>query len=107
MKNYYGYAGSIDKDDARQPLWKQQREEQGWDETELWNLDQTIAAFILPRLKAFRKHSYSHPYGMSEADWTRALDQMIEYFEGVVLDLNTKNRVGLELFCKHFENLWE
>lgn len=35
--------------------WEKQRYKRGFDDTELWGLDYTIASFILPRLIAFRE----------------------------------------------------
>lgn len=42
--NYYGLAFDEDiKEDVRQKKWKKQRKKRGFDDTELWNLDRTIA----------------------------------------------------------------
>lgn len=54
----YGYHEEVDKDDPRQEVWEKQREKDGFDETELWNLDITIARFILPRLKSFKEYTH-------------------------------------------------
>ena len=39
--------------DKREPEWKAQRLTRGFDDTEMWSLDCTIAEFIAPRLKVF------------------------------------------------------
>lgn len=50
-----GFAHNEDlKDDDRQITWALQREEMGFDETEIWSLDITIIKFILPRLEYLR-----------------------------------------------------
>lgn len=41
--------------------WQQQRLERGFDDTELWNLDVTIARFILPRLKIYKENTFTIP----------------------------------------------
>ena len=43
----------VSEDDQRGPQFKKQRLERGFDESETWSLDYTIARFIAPRLKAF------------------------------------------------------
>jgi len=40
-----------EKDLATREMYKQQRFEQGFDDTETWHMDRTIALFIIPRLK--------------------------------------------------------
>ena len=49
-----------------------------------WNLDTTIAEFILPRLKLFKKLNNGYP-GKEEMDtpekWDEALDKMILAFQ--------------------------
>ena len=42
-----------EKDLATREMYKQQRFEQGFDDTETWHMDRTIALFIIPRLKKF------------------------------------------------------
>lgn len=84
----------------------------------LWNLDYDFANYIYPRLKAFKKASSgSYPYcSGSSKGWEEILDKMIEAFkllsEGTwEIDLTNKDKQriiseGLELFSKHFLNLW-
>ena len=48
-------------DDERWSKWKQQRMERGFDDTELWNLDVTMARFILPRLKVYKESTFTVP----------------------------------------------
>lgn len=53
----------------------------------LWSLDITIANFVLPRLKRFKKENIGYP-GIDEMDtpekWDEALDKMILAFEYVI-----------------------
>lgn len=56
---------------------------------DIWNLDVSIAEFILPRLKLFKKKIISYP-GYGEMDtpekWDKALDKMILAFEYILDD---------------------
>ena len=88
-------------------LW--QRITRGFDDSETWSLDDTIAKFILPRLKRFRelelkgvpgniskltweeeqklseKEAEAH-WEQMEKDWNEILDKMILAFETIVKD---------------------
>lgn len=95
--------------------------------SDLWSLDITIANFVLPRLKKFKKENIGYP-GIEEMDtpekWDEALDKMILAFEYVVHNYGwyvvnpkkyeqdeLKRRCavideGLQLFAKWFQYLW-
>ena len=47
--------------DPRRELYRKQRKERGFDNSELWALDETIIRFTLPRLKVFRDYTKSYP----------------------------------------------
>ena len=111
-KNYYGLAKELPKKDKRQKKWTEQRRKYGFDDTETWALDFTIAKFIVPRLKKFKEIKNGFPLGMSLEAWDKILDKMILAFE-----LKTKTTVlsttewkkinaGLKLFAKYFNCLW-
>lgn len=40
-------------DDRREAKFKKQRQKRGFDDSETWSLDYTIACFLIPRLKRF------------------------------------------------------
>ena len=95
---------------------------------ETWNLDYTIAKFVLPRLKLFKKLNNGYP-GYGEANtpekWDALLDKIIWSFEQIANDyeiyasinfkdfdcmdkykeLNDKIQEGLMLFAKWFQHL--
>lgn len=56
---------------------------------ELWNLDYTVAKFVLPRLIKFKENSLGFP-GYDEADtmnkWQDILQKMITAFKYIVTD---------------------
>lgn len=83
---------------------------------ELWNLDITIAKFILPRLKAFKKCAAGYPGDLTEKKWQKMLDKMIftfEYHADKFARLSTMTkkdfktiREGFDLFQEYFPALW-
>lgn len=115
FKPFTGYASDINKDDDRQKKWKKQRKERGFDSTELWNLDVTIAKFILPRLIAFKGDDVdSHPGSVDGVmEWEEILNKMIFAFtcidgEKMVFTDEENEAIdeGLHLFAEHFRSLW-
>ena len=71
-----------DTDPKRLEKWKSQRDERGFDDTELWNLDLTISNFILPRLKVFREQTDGFPSKFNTIEeWYKILDEIIEGLE--------------------------
>ena len=91
-------------------------------EDEMWNLDNTIAAFIAPRLGEFIKYyaplatpgSLADKYGeKGNLEWLRILRKMKYAFECLSSctayreeDDQEKIQEGLELFVKYFRDLW-
>ena len=67
--------------------YQKQRIRRGFDDTECWNLDRTIAAFILPRIKVFRDSTIAYP-GVEPFDtfekWQEGIDKMIYAFDHIV-----------------------
>lgn len=108
----YGYSKDM-PDDIRSEEWKKQREERGFDSTELWNLDSTIASFIAPRLKAFNENTHSSPGNLPLEDWKEILNEMILTFEYLSGDdkfdiskPHPDTTEGLQLFAQYFNSLW-
>lgn len=108
-----------DENDERESKWKAQRLTRGFDDTEMWSLDCTIAKFIAPRLKVFLEQAEQiedHPGQITFQEWKGILEQMIEGFEiypnhfhwtEEESDANWKKvDKALSLFHKWFFNLW-
>lgn len=82
---------------------------------ECWNLDFTIARFILPRLVHFKKIQHSTPASLSEKEWNEILDKMIKAFalltdqESLFASRKQQETIeeGLNLFAKYFQSLWD
>jgi hypothetical protein len=112
---------------------KQMLEERGFSDSEIWNLDETIAEFILPRLIYYRDNltgtpsSYTQKFKESgeiteedskKADeaWERDLDKMIVAFQliygndGTDSDWEERDKVieeGLILFALNLRAIWD
>ena len=62
-------------------MWLQ-RKFRGYSDNEIWNLDDAIVRFVLPRLKVFREQTMGYPVYMgSLEEWQSKLDEMIWAFE--------------------------
>lgn len=82
---------------------------------ETWNLDQTIAKFIIPRLKLFKEAKDCYPHQLDNmGEWDAIIDTMLDAFS-VVSEKTASERSdsemkiveeGLDLFRKHFNDLW-
>jgi hypothetical protein len=94
-----------------------QRRIRGWDDSETWNLDYTIANFIVTRLKRYKELNNGIPPDLNEQQWDDILDKMIasfelrcydyrEDFENASEEREAIITEGLNLFSKHFEDLW-
>jgi hypothetical protein len=99
--------------DKRWEEYKEQRHQRGFDDTELWNFDATIAKFLLPRLKRFKEITIGIPFEFSSIEeWYNELDKIITAFQLIVdddvfeVDSKLKIDEGLDTFRKYFFNLW-
>ena len=79
--DYLGYANELPKDDKRLSRYKQQREQRGWDDTELWSLDTTILKFIVSRLRPFADNLHSYHPDFTMGQWQDLLHTMADDFE--------------------------
>ncbi len=109
-----------EEQDERAKKFKEQRMTRGFDDSETWNLDITIAKFLVPRLKAFKECNNGFPARLTKKKWNKIIDEMIEGFELYIKkddwefeqDLNERNEKNakvdkaLKLFSKHFYDLW-
>lgn len=100
-------------EDGREKEYKKQRIKRGFDDSELWSLDCTIADFILPRLKEFKK-DYKRIV-VDETHMIRDINRMIKAFKLVSRDdgsqiwneKETKQyKKGIKVFAKRFGGLW-
>ena len=83
---------------------------------EVWNTDNTLAKLITPRLLAFKaleKHG-GPPELKDMREWNNAIQKMIDAFELMKYvhshsaeEEEATIKQGLELFCKHYQYLWD
>lgn len=96
---------------------KEERLEKGFDTSEVYNLDYTIANFICPRLKSFiEKVSdiQSYPSVLNNIDeWKNILSDMLTAFEilsedDFYYDKEVQDKIdkGLDYFSKYYTYLW-
>lgn len=106
--NTFSYSRHLSKQDERRIKYRIQRKERGFDDTELWNLDDTILRFTLPRLKIFRNYTKSYPIGMTFEEWQNIIDKMIDGIEKYIVDSwDSEAQEGIDLFFKYFNHLWD
>lgn len=96
--------------------WRSQRLKRGFDDTELYNLDITVARFLAPRLRALRESTCSYPSGITMRTWKSYLKKMETAFELYADKFNWSSRKergnirkvdeGLSLFHAYFYDLW-
>ena len=113
----------LEKTDKRYKRHVKELKKFGFSDSETWSLDSVVSEFVLPRLKRFKEIviDYCHPGGIDEKEWEKILDQMIFAFEWNLtcdndknIDLDEKAQKanwdkyikGMELFAKHFRELW-
>lgn len=84
-------------------------------EVEIWNTANILARLIAPRLRAFLaldKHGF--PIGFADMrEWNNAIRQMADAFglmsttRTLTSEEETAVKTGLNLFCKHYCDLWD
>lgn len=95
-----------------------QRRTRGWDDSETWSLDYSLAKIIAPRLKRFKEVKCCHPMELTQEEWDTILDKMIFAFEKLGEDdyqwpyeeipdeVGKAVEEGRELFHKYYHDLW-
>ncbi len=84
------------KDLATREMYKQQRFENGFDDTETWHIDRTLALFIIPRLKRFVEVNNGIANGETEESYYEKLRFIIEAFENYYATDKYFNSVDIE-----------
>jgi len=102
-------------------MGKRRKNEENWSHKhdfpidEVWNTENTIAQLIVPRLQAYKAlDKHGHPQGFKDMrEWNNTIQKMIDAFElmkyASTASEDEKQTIeqGLDLFCKHFRNLWD
>ena len=102
-KNNFSIAEEVYKDEPEKlERYKKQRDENGFDDTETWHLDKTVALFLLPRLKRYIQVNNGFPGDMTEEFFNEKLNYIVKAFEEYYLDENVE--VSLELEKERLSN---
>ena len=82
LKNInFSVAEECYNDSATLEMYTQQRFENGFDDTETWHIDRTLALFIIPRLKRFIEVNNGIPTGETVESYNEKLNFIISAFE--------------------------
>jgi hypothetical protein len=92
-----------------------QRIIRGWSDEETWSLDAPLGRLIAPRLRRYNELRNGHPCDMTEEEWNATIQKMVDAFEWYGSDeryadnefeMLAKHQEGINLFAKHYNNLW-
>ena len=97
--------------DPREPEWKRQREERGFDDRELWSLDVTLAKFLVPRLKAFREVAPHSDEMLADIDtMIRGFSMVGDVEDGghefYYMEVPPETSEALAVLSRNFHQLW-
>ena len=73
-----------------------QRETQGFDDTETWHLDKTLALFLIPRLKRFIQVNNGFPNEETYESYIEKLRFIVKAFEEYYLQENVDTSLEIE-----------
>jgi hypothetical protein len=85
-----------EKDPAKIEQYRQQRFERGFDDTETWHMDRTMALFIIPRLKRFIEVNNGIPNDETEESYDEKISFIISAFENYYVSDKYFNSVDIE-----------
>jgi hypothetical protein len=85
-----------EKEPEQKEKYRQQRFLNGFDDTETWHMDRTMALFIIPRLKRFMEVNNGIPIGETEESYDEKLRFIIQAFENYYATDQYYNSVDIE-----------
>ena len=85
-----------EKDPVVKEKHRQRRFEFGFDDTETWHLDRTMALFIIPRLKRFIEVNNGIPNDETEESYNEKIRFIINAFENYYVSDKYFNSVDIE-----------
>jgi len=101
--NNFSIAEEVYKDEPEKlEKYKKQRDQNGFDDTETWHLDKTLALFLIPRLKRYIQVNNGFPNGETEDSFNEKLNYIVKSFEEYYQDENIE--VSLELEKERLSN---
>jgi hypothetical protein len=84
------------KDKEKLDVHQRQRFERGFDDTETWHMDRTMALFIIPRLKRFMEVNNGIPNGETQESYDEKIRYVISAFENYYVSDKYFNSVDIE-----------
>jgi hypothetical protein len=99
--------------DARELIFREQRLSRGFDDSETWSLDYTIAKFIVPRLERYQE--IAKEFLARDEKLVSEIDEFLEAMKLVIREGDgdflsdeeqTQKERGLENFPRIFNSLW-
>ena len=103
-KNNFSIAQEVYPDEPEKlEKYKKQRDERGFDDTETWHLDKTLALFLIPRLERFIQLNNGFPSGETEESFNEKLNFILKSFQQYYYGENEE--VSLELEKERVSNL--
>ncbi len=85
-----------EKDPVVKEKYRQQRFLNGFDDTETWHMDRTMALFIIPRLKRFMEVNNGIANGETEESYDEKMRFIIQAFENYYATNKYFNSVDIE-----------
>ena len=82
--------------------YRQQRDSQGFDDTETWHLDRTLALFLIPRLERFIQVNNGFPTSETEESYDEKLNFILNSFKEYYY--NENEEVSLEIEKERLSN---
>jgi len=95
--------------------WFFQRLFRGYSDPDVWSFYDHMVAYALPRLEKLKEIQHGYPPSITEEEWDRRLDLIIEAFRimvsGDCWQFDAKKRtqveIGIYYFGFHFFDLWD
>ena len=82
--------------------YRKQRDSQGFDDTETWHLDRTLALFLIPRLERFIQVNNGFPTNETEESYDEKLNFILNSFKEYYY--NENEEVSLETEKERLNN---
>ena len=82
--------------------YRKQRDSQGFDDTETWHLDRTLALFLIPRLERFIQVNNGFPTSETEESYDEKLNFILNSFKEYYH--NENEEVSLEIEKERLSN---
>lgn len=96
-KNNFSIAEEVyARDPEKLEKYKKQRYERGFDDTETWHIDKTLALFLMPRLERFIEVNNGFPNGETEESFNEKLNFILKSFQEYYYNENDEVSLDLE-----------